>query len=149
VLTGPHSSGRFRARVSVRICFAAILLGTIVLATSCGGGGDEAPRVMLTDKSCTYSGARTQKPGVLEIEAKNTTSHSAGFAAYELAPGFSIEDVRQSYERAMPGSMATRCRGICIRAPWTSLAEVRGVLGAVLARRQRPSSLSRSCLGDT
>jgi hypothetical protein len=39
----------------------------------------------------------------MEIEAENTTSHLAGFAAYELAPRFSIEDVRESYERVNAG----------------------------------------------
>src|SRR4051812_7444575 len=52
----------------------AILVAVPILASSCGGGGDGAPRgdapgdgapgdgaprVTLTDKSCTYSGART------------------------------------------------------------------------------------------
>src|SRR3954471_16176499 len=80
----------------------AMLLAVLILASSCGGGGDGAPggggdgapRVTLTDKSCTYSGARTHEPGVFEIEAENTTSHVASFAVYELAPGFSIKDVR-------------------------------------------------------
>jgi hypothetical protein len=87
--------------MSVRICFVAILLGTVVLAAGCGGGGDGAPRVTLTDKSCTYSGARTHEPGVFDIEAENTTSHLASFAVYELAPGFSIKDVRGFFQRVM------------------------------------------------
>ena len=68
---------------------------------SCGGDGDDAPRVTLTDKSCTYSGARTHEPGVFDIEAENTTSHLASFAVYELAPGFSIKDVRGFFQRVM------------------------------------------------
>src|SRR3954447_3698384 len=99
----------------------AILLAVLILASSCGGGGDGAPRgggggdgaprgggggdgaprVTLTDKSCTYSGARTHEPGVFEIEAENTTSHVASFAVYELAPGFSIQDVRGFFQRVM------------------------------------------------
>ena len=71
-----------------------MLLAVLILASSCGGGGSGAPRVTLTDKSCTYSGARTHEPGVFEIEAENTTPHVASFAVYELAPGFSIKDVR-------------------------------------------------------
>ena len=77
----------------------AILLAVLILAASCGGGGDGAPRVTLTDKSCTYSGARTHEPGVFDIEAENTTSHLASFAVYELAPGFSIKDVRGFIQR--------------------------------------------------
>jgi hypothetical protein len=77
----------------------AMLLAVLILASSCGGGGDGAPRVTLTDKSCTYSGARTHEPGVFEIEAENTTSHVASFAVYELAPGFSIKDVRGFFQR--------------------------------------------------
>jgi hypothetical protein len=49
--------------------------------------------VTLTDKSCTYSGARTHEPGVFDIEAENTTSHLASFAVYQLAPGFSIKEL--------------------------------------------------------
>ena len=79
----------------------AILLTVLILAASCGGGGDGAPRVTLTDKSCTYSGARTHEPGVFDIEAENTTSHLASFAVYELAPGFSIKDVRGFFQRVM------------------------------------------------
>lgn len=79
----------------------AILLAVLILAASCGGDGDDAPRVTLTDKSCTYSGARTHEPGVFEIEAENTTSHVASFAVYELAPGFSIKDVRGFFQRVM------------------------------------------------
>src|SRR6476469_9362392 len=79
----------------------AILLTVLILASSCGGGGDGAPRVTLTDKSCTYSGARTHEPGVFDIEAENTTSHLASFAVYELAPGFSIKDVRGFFRRVM------------------------------------------------
>ena len=60
-----------------------ILLAVLSLAASCGGGGDGAPRVTLTDKSRTYSGARTHEPGVFDIEAENTTSHFAAFAVYE------------------------------------------------------------------
>src|SRR3954447_22759686 len=88
----------------------AMLLAVLILASSCGGGGggaprvtrgDRAPRVTLTDKSCTYSGARTHEPGVFEIEAENTTAHFAAFAVYELAPGFSIKDVRGFFQRVM------------------------------------------------
>jgi hypothetical protein len=79
----------------------AILLAVLILAASCGGGGDGAPRVTLTDKSCTYSGARTHEPGVFDIEVENTTSHLASFAVYELAPGFSIKDVRGFFQRVM------------------------------------------------
>lgn len=79
----------------------AILGAVTILASSCGGGGESAPRVTLTDKSCTYSGARTQEPGVFDIEAENTTSHFAAFAVMELAPGFSIKDVRGFFQRVM------------------------------------------------
>ena len=79
----------------------AILLAVLIIAASCGGGGDSAPRVTLTDKSCTYSGARTHEPGVFDIEAENTTSHLASFGVYELAPGFSIKDVRGFFQRVM------------------------------------------------
>jgi hypothetical protein len=84
----------------------SMLLAVLILAASCGGGGGGgggggAPRVTLTDKSCTYSGGRTHEPGVFEIEAENTTSHVASFAAYELAPGFSIKDVRGFFQRVM------------------------------------------------
>jgi len=78
----------------------AILLAVLGLAAGCGGDGDhggDGPRVTLTHKSCTYSGARTHKPGAFEIEAENTTSHFASFAVYELAPGFSIKDVRDFF----------------------------------------------------
>jgi len=77
----------------------AILLAVLILAASCGGDGDGAPRVTLTDKSCTYSGARTHEPAVFDIEAENTTSHFASFAVFELAPGFSIKDVRGFFQR--------------------------------------------------
>src|SRR4051794_40294154 len=79
----------------------AMLLAVLILASSCGGGGDGAPRVTLTDKSCTYSGARTHERGVFDIEAENTTSHFAAFAVYELAPGFSIKDVRGFFQRSI------------------------------------------------
>ena len=81
----------------------AMFLAVLILVCGCGGGGDgtprvsggdSAPRVTLTDKSCTYSGARTHEPGVFEVQTENTTSHVASFAVYELAPGFSIKDVR-------------------------------------------------------
>lgn len=76
-----------------------ILLALLILAASCGKDG--APKVTLTDKSCTYSGARTHEPGPFEIEAENTTSHGASFAVFELAPGFSINDVRGFFQRVM------------------------------------------------
>jgi len=79
----------------------AILVAVLVLTAGCGGGGDGARRVTLTDKSCTYSGARTHEPGVFDIEAENATSHFAAFAVYELAPGFSIKDVRGFFQRVM------------------------------------------------
>ena len=85
--------------MSVRICLVAILLGIVVLVAGCAGGGDGAPKVTLTDKTCTYSGARTHEPGVFDIEAENTTSHLASFAVYELAPEFSIKDVRGFFQR--------------------------------------------------
>ena len=78
-----------------------MLLAVLILAASCGGGGDGALRVTLSDTSCTYSGARTHEPGVFDIEAENTTSHLASFAVYELAPGFSIKDVRGFFQRVM------------------------------------------------
>jgi hypothetical protein len=77
----------------------ATLLAVLILAASCGGDG--APRVTLTDKSCAYSGARTHEPGPFEIEAENTTSHGASFAVFELAPGFSIKDVRGFFRRVI------------------------------------------------
>jgi hypothetical protein len=77
----------------------AMLLAVPIVASSCGGGGGGAPRVTLTDKSCTYSGARTHEPGVFEIKTDNRTSHVASFAVYELAPGFSIKDVRGFFQR--------------------------------------------------
>jgi hypothetical protein len=76
-----------------------MLLAVPIVASSCGGGGGGAPRVTLTDKSCTYSGARTHEPGVFEIKTDNTTSHVASFAVFELAPGFSIKDVRGFFQR--------------------------------------------------
>ena len=79
----------------------AMFLAVVILTSGCGGGGDGAPKVTLTDKSCTYSGARTHEAGAFEIEAENTTSHVASFAAYELAPGFSIKDVRGFFQRVM------------------------------------------------
>jgi hypothetical protein len=72
----------------------------LILAASCGRDGDGAPRVTLTPKSCTYTGARTHAPGSFEIKAENTTSHFASFAVYQLAPGFSIKDVRGFFQRA-------------------------------------------------
>ena len=87
--------------MSKRTSLGAILLGVLVLAVGCGGSGDGAPKVTLTDTSCTYSGARTHEPGVFDIEAENTTSHFASFAVYELAPGFSIKDVRGFFQRVM------------------------------------------------
>src|SRR5262245_12465840 len=82
-------------------CLRAILLAALILSAGCGGGVDGAPRVTLTDKSCTYSGDQTHEPGVFDIEAENTTSHFAAFAVYELAPGFSIKDVRGFFQRVM------------------------------------------------
>ena len=38
---------------------------------------------------------------MFDIEAENTTSHLASFAVYELAPGFSIKDVRGFFQRVM------------------------------------------------
>jgi hypothetical protein len=102
VWEAPHGMSKRR--------LGAMLLAVLILACGCGGGGggarrvsggDGAPRVTLTDKSCTYSGARTHEPGVFEIEAENTTSHVASFAVYELAPGFSIKDVRGFFQRVM------------------------------------------------
>jgi hypothetical protein len=84
-----------------RICFAAILLGAFVFAAGCGGSGGGAPKVTLTDTSCTYSGAPTHEPGLFDIEAENTTSHFASFRFLELAPGISIDGVRQAYVRIM------------------------------------------------
>ena len=55
----------------------------------------------LTEHSCTYSGAPTHEPGVFDIEAVNTTPGLASFAIYELAPGFSIKDVRGFFQRVM------------------------------------------------
>ena len=77
----------------------AMVPAVLVLASGCGGGGGGAPRVTLTDKSCTYSGARTQEHGAFEIKTENKTSHAASFAVYELAPGFSIKDVRGFFRR--------------------------------------------------
>lgn len=77
------------------------VLAVLILAVGCGrdGDGEGKPRVTLTNKSCTYSGARTHAPGPFEIEAENTTPHVASFAVYELAPGFSIKDVRGFFQR--------------------------------------------------
>ena len=94
----------------------AILLTVLILAASCGGDGDGAPRVTLTDKSCTYSGARTHEPGVFDIEAENTTSHLASFAVYELAPGFSIKDVRGFFQRVV----VAHDRGEEVKPPTTA-----------------------------
>ena len=131
--------------MSVRICFVAILLGTVVLAAGCGGGGDGAPRVTLTDKSCTYSGARTHEPGVFDIEAENTTSHFAAFAVYELAPGFSIKDVRGFYQRVM----VAHDRGEQEVKPPTPDDSLGMRIGAMPTHEQRRSSQSTRRLGDS
>src|SRR3954447_884464 len=91
----------------------AIVLAVLILVAGCGGSGDGAPRVTLTDKSCTYSGARTHEPGAFDIEAENTTSHFAAFAIYELAPGFSIKDVRGFFQR----TMVAHARGEAVKPP--------------------------------
>jgi hypothetical protein len=91
----------------------AILLAVLILAAGCGGDGNDAPKVTLTDKSCTYSGARTHEPGAFDIEAENATSHFAAFAVYELAPGFSIRDVRGFFQR----SKVARERGEEVKPP--------------------------------
>src|SRR6476620_6379538 len=83
------------------VALGAVSLAVLVLAASCGGGGDGAPRVTLAGHSCTYSGAPTHEPGVFDIEAENTTPHAASFAVYELAPGFSIKDVRGFFQRVI------------------------------------------------
>ena len=93
----------------------AILPALLILA-SCGGGGDSAPRVMLTERSCTYSGARTHEPGLFDIEAVNTTSNSASFAVYELEPAFSIKDVRGFFQRLI----VARDRGEEVKPPTPS-----------------------------
>ena len=46
-------------------------------------------------------GPPTHEPGVFDIEAENTTPRAASFAVYELAPGFSIKDVRGFFQRVM------------------------------------------------
>ena len=56
-------------------------------------------RATLTDDGCTYEGDTTPAPGLHTIEVENTTSHFAAFAVYELAPGFSIKDVRGFFQR--------------------------------------------------
>ena len=118
------------------------MLALLILAASCGGDGDGAPRVTLTDKSCTYSGARTHEPGVFDIEAENTTSHLASFAVYELAPGFSIKDVRGFFQRVMVATTTTSSR----RRPTTSVGMK---LGAMPTHEQRRSSQSTRPLGDS
>ena len=90
---------RFHLNLSGILGVLSAVAVVSMLTSSCGGGGGGAPRVTLTDKSCTYSGARTHESGVFEIEAENTTSHVASFAVYELAPGFSIKDVRGFFQR--------------------------------------------------
>ena len=123
----------------------AILLTVLILAASCGGGGDGAPRVTLTDKSCTYSGARTHEPGVFDIEAENTTSHLASFAVYELAPGFSIKDVRGFFQRVMVAHDRGERRS-SRRRPTTSVGMK---LGAMPTHEQRRASQSTRPLGDS
>ena len=93
----------------------AILPALLILA-SCGGDGDAAPRVMLTERSCTYSGARTHEPGKFDIEAVNATSNSASFAVFELEPAFSIKDVRGFFQR----SMVAHDRGEEVKPPTPS-----------------------------
>ena len=122
----------------------AISLAVLILAAGCGGGGDGAPRVTLTDKSCTYSGARTHEPGVFDIEAENTTSHLASFAVYELAPGFSIKDVRGFFQRVM----VAHDRGEEVKPP-TPDDSVGMKLGAMPTHEQRRSSQSTRPLGDS
>jgi hypothetical protein len=99
MLTDPTFMWEVPREMSGRVSLGANLLGVLVLAAGCGGGGDGAPRVTLTDNSCTYSGAPTHAPGAFNVEAENQTSHFAHFAVLELAPGFSIEDARQFWER--------------------------------------------------
>ena len=123
----------------------AILLAVLILAASCGGDGDGAPRVTLTDKSCTYSGARTHEPGVFDIEAENTTSHLASFAVYELAPGFSIKDVRGFFQRVM----VAHDRGDHNVKPPTPADFRRNEAWAMRAHEQRRSSQSTRPLGDS
>ena len=92
-------------------------LPALLILASCGGGGEAAPpRVMLTEKSCTYSGARTHEPGVFDIEAVNATSNSASFAVYELEPAFSINDVRGFFKRLL----VARDRGGEVKPPTPS-----------------------------
>jgi hypothetical protein len=98
LLTGLYMYASFRT-MSKRTSLGAILLGVLVLAVGCGGSEEGAPKVTLADTACTYSGTQTHEPGVFDIEAENTTSHFAAFAVYELAPGFSIKEVRGFFHR--------------------------------------------------
>ena len=78
----------------------AILLGSLALVPGCGGSDNGTPKTTLTDEGCAYSGARSFPHGLINIAAQNSTLHFARFAIYELAPEFSIEDVRRFYERS-------------------------------------------------
>ena len=74
-------------------------MAATAVATGCGGAGSDTMRATLTDDDCTYEGDTTPAPGMFDIEVENKTSHFAAFNIWTLAPGASVEDVRQAYAK--------------------------------------------------
>ena len=90
-------------------------------------------------------GARTHEPGPFEIEAENTTSHGASFAVFELAPGFSINDVRGFFQRVI----VAYDRGEQEVKPPTQADFTRDAVWSHPTHEQRRSSQSTRRLGDS
>ena len=96
---------------SALLTTTGLLLSTAVLATGCGGGGNDAMRVSLTDHGCAYEGDTTPAPGRFNIEFENKTSHWVIFTVSALRAGKTLEDVRHAMERGRP-SYEVEIRGV-------------------------------------
>ena len=78
-----------------------VVLAATAFAVSCGGGGNGANRLTLTDDSCAYEGDKT--PSALETFEAEVVNKSSTLGAFEIAkidPGHTFDEVKSYVESA-------------------------------------------------
>jgi hypothetical protein len=75
------------------------VLAATTFAVACGGGGNGANRLTLTDDSCAYEGDETPSAAeTFEAEVVNESSKLGAFEIVKIDPGHTFAEVRSYVE---------------------------------------------------
>jgi hypothetical protein len=79
--------------------FSAVMLAATSFAVACGGGGDTANRLTLTNDTCTYAGdTSTSASDTFEAELVNDSSALGAFEIAKIDAGHTFAEVARYVE---------------------------------------------------